>query len=732
MSTNLGVVNVKLGLDASRYERGINGAKNLLASIGVGFSTAGIVAELRTAYLALEESDRVNRVLESTLKATGNAAGLTSSEIQNLANNFMNLTGVDDEVIKGAQTILLTFRNIGRDVFPETTKAVMDMATVMGTDLNSAALQVGKALNDPIQGMTALRRVGVAFTADQQKMIQELVRSGRGLEAQKIILEELKNEFGGAAEAGKTGSKEFATALGELQEAIGRFTSSGGGASLLSWSSNLINQWTVLIDQLQVMTTNMNQLKKLSQVQLFEKLSQNQGEQRKIRSGRIGAQEAARLIHLTQEEKQIDAQIDSLLKSGVKISSKPASPVFNMGKEKKGKSEEDKAKEAAEKVLNYKVSLLEKEKYYKQLTDKELLTIELKQYDLRLSNAKKYDLTEYNNLLSQKSSLILDHNKKVKDLEIQHQKELKDIRSQEIVNKLEVDNQALDDKSYYLQYEVTQNKISKQEQLAQEISFIDQKKHNIQKSINERLKLAKGDKAAELSVIQDGNRQLEQVNKESAQKSFEYWQESNKGLIALQDGITEGLSGEIRDLINGNLELANSFQAAFGVIRGAFADMASEMVKKWLQAHISMFTISKAVALKEAIANSFGAIVNAIKAVIGIPVVGPAIAPAAAASAVAMTAGSIAAISGLSIPVAHSGLKLPGTEEQLILAQGGERVLNRRETKEYEQGSQQPQQNVYVSFPNMQVLDSKDFKSHIKENMDYVRAEIDKANRQWR
>ena len=71
----------------------------------------------------------------------------------------------------------------------------------MGTDLQSATIQVGKALNDPIGGISALSRVGIQFTADQKAMIEGMVEAGDVAGAQAIIIEELNSQFGGSAAA---------------------------------------------------------------------------------------------------------------------------------------------------------------------------------------------------------------------------------------------------------------------------------------------------------------------------------------------------------------------------------------------------------------------------------------------------------------------------------------------------------------------------------------------------
>jgi hypothetical protein len=101
----------------------------------------------------------------------------------------------------------------------------MDMATVMGTDLNSNILQIGKALNDPIKGITALNRAGVQFTDQQKDQIAALQESGRTMEAQKMILAELESQFGGAAEAMAKdfngGLIQAGNAMGDLKEEMG-------------------------------------------------------------------------------------------------------------------------------------------------------------------------------------------------------------------------------------------------------------------------------------------------------------------------------------------------------------------------------------------------------------------------------------------------------------------------------------------------------------------------------
>jgi hypothetical protein len=149
--------------------------------------------------------------------------------VENLAAAIAKKTGIDDEAIQSGENLLLTFTNIqnrvgeGNDIFNQATQTITDMSVALGQDFKSSAIQVGKALQDPILGMTALRRVGVSFTEKQTEMVGKWVEQGQVLRAQKFILGELTREFGGSAEAQATASGKMSVALGNLGEQVGKF-----------------------------------------------------------------------------------------------------------------------------------------------------------------------------------------------------------------------------------------------------------------------------------------------------------------------------------------------------------------------------------------------------------------------------------------------------------------------------------------------------------------------------
>jgi len=188
-----------------------------IAFAGLTTVIAGTISAFRADEQALFRT-------EAVIKSTGKAAGLSAEEISKMSRELQDLTTFSDSAIQSGANLLLTFTNVGKETFPRATKAILDMSTAMGTGLKESAIQVGKALNDPILGVSALTRVGVQFTEQQKSQIKVLTEANQVAEAQAIILAELEKQFGGAAEAAAKGTgvfKQLANSIGNLSSAIG-------------------------------------------------------------------------------------------------------------------------------------------------------------------------------------------------------------------------------------------------------------------------------------------------------------------------------------------------------------------------------------------------------------------------------------------------------------------------------------------------------------------------------
>ena len=240
-------------------KKGLGGAATALtginlASVGVAGAIIGVAAALKYSVEQAAEAEKIMAITESVIKATGGAAGLTATEIEKMAGRLSKLNAIDDETIQSAQNLLLTFKKIKGEGFEAASQAAIDLSVVMGTDLRGAAMMVGKALEDPVRGVTALRRAGVSFTAEQQKMIKSLVETGRAAEAQEFILRELNSQVGGAGVAvAKTYAGQMVllkTNVDNLAESVGMklLPALTGVTAAINNSINIIDAGNAAVD----------------------------------------------------------------------------------------------------------------------------------------------------------------------------------------------------------------------------------------------------------------------------------------------------------------------------------------------------------------------------------------------------------------------------------------------------------------------------------------------------
>jgi phage-related protein len=204
-------------------------AGGMLAAAGIQFGIQQIVQTFTGWVEAAIQAQQNQAQLNNVLRSTHDAVGMSADQINAMVQSLKNLTGVDDDVILQGTNMLLTFTNIGKTVFPEANQAMEDMAVAMnhgslqGLDMKDTAIQLGKALNDPINGISALARVGVTFTQQQKDQIKAMVEAGDTAGAQKVILQELEKEFGGAAKAAGDADpfNKFKLAVGDIGKTIG-------------------------------------------------------------------------------------------------------------------------------------------------------------------------------------------------------------------------------------------------------------------------------------------------------------------------------------------------------------------------------------------------------------------------------------------------------------------------------------------------------------------------------
>jgi hypothetical protein len=222
----------KLDTGARKIGGGMGHAAGTVAKLGAvagAVAVGGGVALLTRAFTvgsqSLGELQQVTARTQAVIKSTGGVAGQSAGDIRKLAEETENLTTNDDKAVQSAENMLLTFTGIGPKAFRPALQAVTDLNAAMGggdEGLQHTAIQVGKALNDPIKGVGALSRVGVSFTAQQKAQIKTLVDHNKTLDAQKIILAELNKEFGGQGKVFGTGPEAEARRLADAEEDLSR------------------------------------------------------------------------------------------------------------------------------------------------------------------------------------------------------------------------------------------------------------------------------------------------------------------------------------------------------------------------------------------------------------------------------------------------------------------------------------------------------------------------------
>lgn len=242
MATMLGSLLVELGLDSGTFKSGLTAAQKELRKAQAGFEKVGqgltefgakmslavttpMIALSAKAVQGFVEQEQAIADVNAALASMGDASGKTSAELTKMADAMEMRSLFDAEVIlKQVTANLLTFGNIAGREFDRAQQAAVDMATRLGGEPQAAAIMLGKALNDPIKGITALTRVGVQFTEQQKSQIAAMQAAGNTAGAQGVILAEVERQFKGAAQAAADATpwRQAQVAIGQAMDAIGK------------------------------------------------------------------------------------------------------------------------------------------------------------------------------------------------------------------------------------------------------------------------------------------------------------------------------------------------------------------------------------------------------------------------------------------------------------------------------------------------------------------------------
>ena len=206
--------------------------KPVLAGMAASFGAIGLVNFTRDMFNSAVEGQKVDATLANITKSMDLFGGATDNvvtRLQDYATNAMKMTGIDDDIIKQGQAKLMTFSNIAGSAdemggaFDRATGLAMDLSAAGFGSVDSASVMLGKALQDPIAGITSLKRVGVTLSDAQKKQVEDFMAVNDIAGAQKVILDEVSRQVGGTAEASATATGKMSAKWDDMVQNLGTY-----------------------------------------------------------------------------------------------------------------------------------------------------------------------------------------------------------------------------------------------------------------------------------------------------------------------------------------------------------------------------------------------------------------------------------------------------------------------------------------------------------------------------
>lgn len=226
----------------ARADKWAQGLKNAgKQAVTFGSIVRGAMTAVTSAFLAVggailfflpnfikmgEEARKSERRLKNIADNTGlfdENLNAVTGRISEYAEQLSFLTGIDDELIRENEAVLLTFKNLAETAdeaggpFDRATKALLDLEAA---GKNLKAVQLGKALQDPVNNLTALRKAGILLTDAQKEQIKTFQENNNILGAQDVILKAIEDQVGGTAEATASATERMQARFEDVVETL--------------------------------------------------------------------------------------------------------------------------------------------------------------------------------------------------------------------------------------------------------------------------------------------------------------------------------------------------------------------------------------------------------------------------------------------------------------------------------------------------------------------------------
>ena len=195
----------------SAFKRALGSVGGFVAGFGImeiaDAAISTLVGKMHEWIQGAQDAQVAQAQTNQILASGSHVIGLTTSMVDQLAQKYMNLTGVDDDLVHSAENILAGFQNISLKAFPGAIEASINLAESFkmthggALDMTRAAQTLGRALEDPEHGAARLRMFNVILSESQKEQIKQFMKVNDVAGAQAVIMDAVRAKVGGAADA---------------------------------------------------------------------------------------------------------------------------------------------------------------------------------------------------------------------------------------------------------------------------------------------------------------------------------------------------------------------------------------------------------------------------------------------------------------------------------------------------------------------------------------------------
>ena len=161
----------------------------LLSGLGL---TAGVVAGSVLALAVMATKGYLEmRALETAIIATGNAAGVTAGQVDQMTQDVGAATGAYGDADKAAAIFLQSGEAVG-DTLQEMIRTAVNLAQLTGQSIEQTSAQVLRLAREPVPALVELNKQYNFLTLEVYNQVRALQDQGREQEAVRVAMEALE------------------------------------------------------------------------------------------------------------------------------------------------------------------------------------------------------------------------------------------------------------------------------------------------------------------------------------------------------------------------------------------------------------------------------------------------------------------------------------------------------------------------------------------------------------